>query len=415
MRRHYLRVYLAFLGIVVLFCIFSSIAWMVAHPQEEERRVFEGVGEIVAELLPAADRPKAELQHAVERLGEKLSLVLTVRGADGALLASVGEPLPAPRGERSGWVRGGGPTWALRLPDGRWLIASRGHRHGLYGWIVMVGLAAAAIGIGAYPIARRITGRLERLQESVDQLGAGDLTTRVGVEGKDEVAQLARSFNRAADQIEQLVNAQRTMLASASHELRSPLARMRVAIELLAGDERPELRDQISRDIAELDELIGEILLASRLDTLEELDRTDEVDILALVAEEGARADAAVSGEPVRIQGSGRMLRRLARNLFENARRHAADAQVEATVDPLDGGGARIRVLDRGPGVPEEERERIFEPFYRPAGMRESTEGGVGLGLALVRRIARHHGGDARCLPREGGGTCFEVNLGEKA
>ncbi len=108
------------------------------------------------------------------------------------------------------------------------------------------------------------------------------------------------------------------------------------------------------------------------------------------------------------------MLRRLARNLFENAKRHAAGAQVEATVDPLDGGGARIRVLDRGPGVPEEERERIFEPFYRPAGMRESTEGGVGLGLALVRRIARHHGGDARCLPREGGGTCFEVNLGGK-
>ena len=244
MRRHYLRVYLAFLGIVVLFCIFSSIAWMVAHPREEERRVFEGVGEIVAELLPAADRPKAELQHAVERLGEKLGLVLTVRGADGALLASVGEPLPAPRGNRSGW---------------------------------------------AYPIARRITGRLERLQESVDQLGAGDLTTRVDVEGKDEVAQLARSFNRAADRIERLVNAQQTMLTSASHELRSPLARMRVAIELLAGDDRPELRDQISRDIAELDELIGEILLASRLDTLEELERTDEVDILALVAEEGAR------------------------------------------------------------------------------------------------------------------------------
>jgi signal transduction histidine kinase len=410
MRRLYLHVYLAFLGIVLLFGCFSSIAWLLAHPREEQRRMFEGVGEIVAEILPPADRPLSELQRAVEGLGEKLSLRLTVRGDDGALLASVGDPLPAPRQRESGWMRGGGPAWALRLPDGRWLVASEVSRHGAYGWIVMLGLAAAAIGIGAYPVARRLTRRLERLQTRVDQLGAGNLGARVDIEGKDEVAQLARSFNQAADRIERLVNAQRSMLASASHELRSPLARMRVAIELIARDDRNELRDQIARDIAELDELIGEILLASRLDALEELDRTDEVDFLALVAEEAARVDAQVSGNPVRIQGSGRMLRRLVRNLFENARRHAEGTPIDAEVTPLNG-GARLRVLDRGPGVPSEERERIFEPFYRPPGMRESSEGGVGLGLALVRRISRHHGGDARCLARDGGGTCFEVKL----
>jgi signal transduction histidine kinase len=105
------------------------------------------------------------------------------------------------------------------------------------------------------------------------------------------------------------------------------------------------------------------------------------------------------------------MLRRLLRNLFENARRYAASAPVEASVLPLVPTGVRLCIADRGPGVPEPERERIFAPFYRPTSMRERGEGGVGLGLALVRQIARHHGGDVRCVPRDGGGTCFEVTL----
>ena len=185
---------------------------------------------------------------------------------------------------------------------------------------------------------------------------------------------------------------------------------MRVAIELLGGDERPDVRARIGKDIGELDELIEELLLASRLDTLEHLERNEEVDLLALLAEEGARSEATVSGEPVHIQGDPRMLRRLIRNLIDNARRYAAGSPIEASVAPH-GSGARLRIADRGAGVPEEERENIFKPFYRPHGMREGEDRGVGLGLALVRQIAQHHDGDAHCLPREGGGTCFEVTL----
>ena len=148
---------------------------------------------------------------------------------------------------------------------------------------------------GPIPVARRLTRRLERLRAGVETLGAGDLGARVQVEGRDEVADLATSFNRAAARIEAVVGAQRTLLASASHELRSPLARIRVALELM-GEGRPDLRDRVARDIAELDELIGELLLASRLQAMEQLEPREDVDLLGLVAEEAARTPAEVSG-----------------------------------------------------------------------------------------------------------------------
>lgn len=156
-------------------------------------------------------------------------------------------------------VRGAGPSLALLLPDGRWVLA-RWQHHRAFGWLVALALLAVAIALGAYPLVRRLTRRLERLQHRVEALGAGDLATRVEVEGRDEIAHLAQSFNDAADRIERLVNAQRTILAGVSHELRSPLTRMRVALELFPPGERPDLRAQLGHDITELDELIGELL-----------------------------------------------------------------------------------------------------------------------------------------------------------
>lgn len=417
MRRLYLHIYISFVGILVLFSILSAIGYVVFAPAFESASLFDGIGGLLGELLPGSDRPTDELQAALENYGKHIPADLNVRGPDGALIASVGETLMAPRPDRtrSGWLRarGAGPVVAFRLPDGRWLVARHVHdkmAHAL-GALLMIGLLALAIAVGAYPVVRRLTRRLERLQTRVDELGAGDLSARVEVEGKDEVAGLARSFNRAADQIERLVRAQQSILAGASHELRTPLARLSVAMELLAGDERAELRDRITQDIAELDDLIGELLLASRLDAIDKLDHHEEVDLLALLAEEAARADATVSGEPVSIEGDPRLLRRLIRNLLENARRYASGSPVEASVVPGELSGALLRVEDQGPGVPREERERIFEPFYRPVGRFKTADKGVGLGLALVRQIARHHQGDAHCLPRKGGGTCFEVTL----
>jgi signal transduction histidine kinase len=305
----------------------------------------------------------------------------------------------------------GGPLAALALPDGRWLTARWMRPRRPYGLPIALGLLALAVGVGAYPLARRITGRLERLQARVEALGQGDLAARVDVEGRDEVARLAESFNHAAQRIERMVAAQRSMLASASHELRSPLARMRMGLALMEREDRPELRAQLHREIAELDELVGEILLAARLDAGAPPGQIEQVDLLGLLAEEGARIDVEPTGQAMLVHGERRLLRRMMRNLLENARRHAPIESIECSVQPGGDGGVRIEVCDRGPGVPGEERERIFEPFYRASGASEDADGGYGLGLALVRQIARRHGGEAWCVNRPGGGACFVVEL----
>ena len=411
MRRLYLHVYAAFLGIALLFGLLMWAVWWLRPASDAQQGMLEGMAALVTDALPPA--PAGATQAKLAELAGKFRAELTLRGSDGVLLAAVGEALPAPPvgQESSAWLRPGGrgPVVALHLADGRWLIARHAHAHRSAGLLVALALLALAIAVGAYPVARRMTRRLERLQRRVDALGEGDLKTRVEVEGKDEVAALARSFNRAADRIEGLVGSHRQLLARVSHELRTPLTRMRMALELLPPDARPELRARVNRDIAELDELIAELLLASRLDALEQPLQTESLDLLALAAEEAARFGIEAAGEPVSVEAEPRLLRRLVRNLLDNAQRHAPGSAVEILVARR-GDHALLTVADRGPGVPESERERIFEPFYRVPAAYPQTDG-TGLGLALVRRIARRHGGEARCLGREGGGSAFEVLL----
>jgi signal transduction histidine kinase len=254
-------------------------------------------------------------------------------------------------------------------------------------------IAAVVVGLVALPLARGMTRRLEALQKAVETLGGGDLSARVAVTGRDEVARLGSSFNRAAARIEELVAAHKTLLANTSHELRTPLARIRLGVELLKKDGAdPRRKADLERDIAELDEMIDEILTASRLDAVADLGAKEEVDLLALAAEEAARFDdASVGGSPATVKGDPRLLRRMIRNLLENARRHGAPP---VEIEIASGSGkVTLSIVDHGPGIPEAERERVFEPFYRVAGRAGSA--GSGLGLSLVRQIARRHGGDA--------------------
>ena len=268
---------------------------------------------------------------------------------------------------------------------------------------------ATAIAVGAYPLVRQISKRLERLQQGVESLGAGDLAARVPVEGRDEVARLAGSFNAAAARIEQLVKANKALLANASHELRTPLARIRLAVELLKESADPKRRLGLEQDIAELDWLVDEILLASRLDTVTDALDAQEVDLLALAAEECARYDGAqLEGTPGLIRGDPRLLRRLLRNLLENALRHGVPpTQVRIA---RDANSTTITIWDAGSGVPGAEFENVFRPFYQPPAGTQRTAG-TGLGLSLVRQIARRHGGDARCASMPDGRSSFVVTL----
>lgn len=297
-----------------------------------------------------------------------------------------------------------------------------------------------AVALAAYPIVRRLTQRLEALQQGVARWGEGQLDTRLPVQGGDEVAFLAERFNAAADRVQALLLAHKALLAHASHELRSPLARIRMALAVLgpgggadssasAAGATAAQRREIERSIDELDALIDEILLASRLDLSDPNDATalgpaEEVDLLGLVAEEcartGAQLDVAPDVLPALLTGHAKLLRRLVRNLLENARRHGRGAGHDGGVvltlargQPTEAGavlGWVLAVSDRGPGVPDAWKERIFEPFFRLPGASE-RDGGVGLGLALVQTIARRHGGQVRCEDRPGGGARFVVFL----
>ena len=521
MRRLSLTIFLSLLASLLLMAAAVAFFWQWRLDNRTEAQENRFTEALAAEVIPAATEGVERLQQALWHWQRRLRIDLQVIDAQGRVLAAAGRPFraddtgvrleeqpsleemppppgldaPPPPSEEALHVRrpqghhgqareGHGPRRAMvavihrvALPDDRTLLI-RTWRPAPPQLPISAPLALAllfvAVGLAAWPVSRRITRRLEALQRSVDAQAAGDLRVRAEVSGQDEVAALAHSFNHAAERIEALVNrqeallsTQRRLLANASHELRSPLARIRMAIELMLENpaDLTHHTDEVRQNIRELDALVEEILLASRLDTLslDEL-RREPVDLTQLAAEEAARTgavwmdetpsdvnrdDGAESGAAhTTVAGDARLLRRLLRNLLENARRYqpegdepvllclsrepgpVAVGSPEADTDPgrsgdSDAGGnhsgkgaqtgevtdwLRIEVLDRGPGVPEAARERIFEAFYRVDGHSEQA-GNVGLGLSLVRQIARRHGGDAHHEPREGGGSRFVVRL----
>lgn len=523
MRRLSLTIFLSLLASLLLMAAAVAFFWQWRLDNRTEAQENRFTEALAAEVIPAATEGVERLQQALWHWQRRLRIDLQVIDAQGRVLAAAGRPFRAdeagarqeeqpgleemppppgldappppseealharrPQGHHGQAREGHGPRRAMvavihrvALPDDRTLLI-RTWRPAPPQLPISAPLALAllfvAVGLAAWPVSQRITRRLEALQRSVDAQAAGDLRVRAEVSGQDEVAALAHSFNHAAERIEALVNrqeallsTQRRLLANASHELRSPLARIRMAIELMLENptDLTHHTDEVRQNIRELDALVEEILLASRLDTLslDEL-RREPVDLTQLAAEEAARTGAVwmdetpsdVNGDDgsesgaahTTVVGDARLLRRLLRNLLENARRYqpegdepvllclsrepgpVAVGSPEADTDPGRSGDSDagvnhsgagkealagevtdwlcIEVLDRGPGVPEAARERIFEAFYRVDGHSEQA-GNVGLGLSLVLQIARRHGGDAHHEPREGGGSRFVVRL----
>ena len=316
---------------------------------------------------------------------------------------------------------GPGPEFLLTMEDGDWL-----HVHiprpprtfwslpnGLL-WTLL--LTAVAVALGSYPVIRQLTRRLENLERGVARWGEGDLSVRMPVQGQDEVASLTQRFNQAAEKMQGLMLSHKNLLAHASHEFRTPLTRMRMALELQTPAADPVLRLEMMRNLEELDHLVEEVLLASRLDhvSIESALGHEVVDLAGLTSEECSRKEVTLELEDallLKVRGVDLLMRRMLRNLLDNALRHGSKAtDVIMRLQPTAGNRVRIEVADRGPGVPTELQEKIFEPFYRVPG-RSEWQGGTGLGLTLVRSIAKYHGGDVHCQTREGGGACFVVEL----
>lgn len=389
----YLRLWLAVLAAVAVITIAFGWWWRInASERERERPAREIVirnesGDVLGQSMAKPER--------IPGVGVEFDVLMK----DGSTL-SVQIPWGRRRPDGSGPPPPPRPWWMLRP---------------YRGWLDLFGLAliAFAVAIGTYPIVRRLTQRLENVSRGVQRWGEGDLAARVPEDGADEVAMLARRFNHAAERVQQLLQSHKSLLANASHELRSPLTRIRMGVELMSERPSDASREEINRNIAELDQLIDEILLASRLDAREaDLGTVESVDLSGLCAEECARTGATLEvdagGRQVVVPGVVKLLRRVVRNLLENARRYSS-GEVEVTVRQ-EPGFAVLAVRDHGPGVPAESRERIFEPFYRLPGASEQA-GGVGLGLALVRSIVERHGGTVRCGEAPGGGACFIVLL----
>ena len=457
MRALYLRIYLTLVVLLLAFAFGSG--WLFQRHFEQERVRSEATATerlmamamLIHRSLPGVAAPRAEQAEALLEWSQSLRIPLAMDDPQGKRIASSDSYL---RRE----LEQIGSTFAVRLEDGRTLWMMRGgplrraaratHEDGvarlapdlrpgggrsdidsawlpglLPGWqngvtlIVLLVLLFLGVAIGAFPVVRRLTRRLETLQRGVEQFGAGQLNYRVDDVGKDEVARLARSFNRTADQVETLLRSHQSLLANASHELRSPLTRLKMALSLSESATPAQnelLHREIHTNIAELDALVEEVLLASRLDGASQAgaERDQVLDLLGLAAEEAARTGAQVEAQgsvPLRVLGDERLLRRALRNLLENARRYGG-AEVLVRLAMESGQRITLQVCDRGPGVPDDMRERIFEPFFRLPGHAELA-GGVGLGLSLVKQIAQRHHGTVRCVPRSAGGSCFVLDL----
>ena len=416
------QIYLAVLGAIAMTVLITGVIWYEWGGGNRKTAALHTFSGLVIDTLRDAAADPAKEAGTIADWARRTDSSIALYDRDLHLQVAGGREVPGPppaASPESGWFGSFDSSYARRLPDERWLVLrvdSKAQRNfAALRFVVFLLLLAFAVACASYPVVRRITRRLELLQRSVEDLGQGNLKSRVPLSGADEVGSLAQSFNGAAARIESLVNAQKSLLANASHELRSPLARIRMAVSFLGQADDSAAIAEIRNSTAELDQLVGEILLASRLDAghLPSFTQFELLDFTALVAEECSVAGAEFSGEHLYVHGDAILLRRLVRNLLENANRHGAGTPIEASLRQAEG-CTELIVSDRGPGISADERERVFEPFYRAAGRRE-RDGGVGLGLALVRSIAGEHGGQAFCRPREGGGCCFHFRVATQA
>jgi two-component system sensor histidine kinase CpxA len=322
-------------------------------------------------------------------------------------------------------------------------VAASGHRYtlvaflppsgpfgpgGVPGLTILIGIISS--GLVCYLLARYLTSPVVRLRAATQRLAAGDLSARAGglaARRRDEMAQLVRDFDTMAERLEATVNAQARLLNDISHELRSPLARLNVASALAhqrAGVEAHSALERIDLESERLNELIGGLLTIARLDSGSDARQKSPILLGEMIEGIAADADFEAQGRNCRVESSIKedclvmgapiLLHSAIENVVRNAARYTGEGtSVHITLEPGQGSGpeAVIRIVDSGPGVPEEELDKLFRPFYRIDDARGRRTGGVGLGLAITDRAVRIHGGTVKASNRPEGGLQIEIRL----
>ncbi|MFU8838849.1 MAG: sensor histidine kinase [Thiohalomonadaceae bacterium] len=290
------------------------------------------------------------------------------------------------------------------------------------GPLTRLGLALLSSVLVSLLLAHLLSRRLRRLRQTVQRMAGGDLQVRSHSRGGDEIAALGRDVDQMADALQGMLTNQKLLLRDVSHELRSPLARLRVALELAEqnGDSARALA-RITQEADALEALVSDLLSLARLDTDNLLQRRERFDLVALLEQLARdvgfeaqlrqghlRLDAPAS---LSIEGDAVLLRSALENVLRNGVRHSPDGgELEVRLSEQDG-MARISICDRGEGVPEADLQRIFEPFVRVAEARDRHSGGHGLGLAICARIIHAHQGQVQASKRPGGGLCVQIQL----
>ena len=412
MRSLFVRTLLWFIATVILtFIALAMAAALDIDPQE--RRPF---GALVSLAFD-------EARHAYETGGREalraaLARIARVTDAEPILTDGAGRDLLTGEDRRDlgGEVRGQrrAPYWmrgrtviGRRSPDGRYMFFVIIQRSGAARWFLQpeINLPVLALLVAlSYAFARHLTNPVRQLRNAVESFGRGDLSVRVRSGRRDELGQLALTFDQMADRIETLLAAERRLLLDISHELRSPLARLSVAVELArSGPDTTRHLDRIEREAGRLNALVGELLQVTRAESDTSRLRRERLSLDGLLNEiiDDARLEADQRGsriewsgrEQVEIEADPELLRRAIENIIRNAVRYAPEnTPVEVSTKQL-GSEAIVTVRDHGPGVPAQHLARIFDPFYRVDADRDRASGGAGLGLAIARRaVELHHG-----------------------
>lgn len=381
-------------------------------------------------LARVAEDPPA-LAQELDRVRSIFHWTVTVRDDTGAV---IGETRPEELSSQKVIFRGSLP---VTFADGRggtvdYVVPMRGPRpHFGPNFPLLITLILFVVGVTSILTARALTKPLARLAQVARDFGAGKLDARARMNRSDELGEMARTFDDMADRIAALLLAEKELLANVSHELRTPLARIRVALDL-ANEADPrdavESLGDIAEDLAELERLVDDVLAAARLALDDGPSSTSGLPIRREPLELGALIDKSMTkfrgahpNRPLRehieadlppIRGDAILLRRVVDNLLDNAHKYTEDgSEPIAIVARRESDGVTIEVQDRGVGVAEDDVKRVFEPFFRADRSRTRSTGGLGLGLALSRRVVEAHGGTIAFESKLGTGTIARVHL----